>query len=191
MWPIWSNDNIGGTTKTIGEDNSRYLTFHTGVNFNIDCIVNTTIVTNKCGLESCTCMYMYLPDYRWRIRKYMDTQLPHMNHAVHRRLSMAAQRQSAQLLKQQTMSTNSSLNRPIKMRSDQRWKLALTCMENLPKMLPWVGRVGFSSYQTTVDKTVLEFNSALCSIVEDFALSQMPFYLAREGNIRMLAMWLL
>ena len=64
-------------------------------------------------------------------------------------------------------------------------------MENLPKMLPWVGRVGFSSYQTTVDKTVLEYNSALCSIVEHFALSQMPFYLAREGNLQMLAMWLL
>ena len=42
------NDNIEGTTqtiyRTIGKDNSRYLTFHNGGNFNIGCNVNTTIV---------------------------------------------------------------------------------------------------------------------------------------------------
>ena len=35
-----------GTTqtiyRTIGKDNSRYLTFHNGGNFNIGCNVNTT-----------------------------------------------------------------------------------------------------------------------------------------------------
>ena len=109
---------------------------------------------------------MYYPDYRWHIRKYMDTQLPHKNHVVHQRLSMAAQRQSAQLLKQQTMSTNSSLNRPAKMRSDQHWKPALTCMENLPKMLPWVGLICFSSYVNNgLQKTILGFTSVICLIV--------------------------
>ena len=32
--------------RTLGKDNSRYLTFHNGGNFNIGCNVNTTIVAS-------------------------------------------------------------------------------------------------------------------------------------------------
>ena len=48
LWPVWSDGNIEGTTQTvcriIGKDNSRYLTFYNGGNFNIGCNANTIIV---------------------------------------------------------------------------------------------------------------------------------------------------
>ena len=44
-----------GTTQTryriIGKDNSRYLTFHNGGNFNIGCNVNTTIQEARSKLD--------------------------------------------------------------------------------------------------------------------------------------------
>ena len=43
MWPVCSNGNIEGTTCRIGDDNSGYLAFHCGGNFDIGCNANTTI----------------------------------------------------------------------------------------------------------------------------------------------------
>ena len=60
MWPAWSNHNVEGKTeiicRIIGKDNSRYLTFHNGGYFNIDCNVNTTIVNCFTCYTFATCL---------------------------------------------------------------------------------------------------------------------------------------
>ena len=56
-----------GTTQTryriIGKDNSRYLTFHNGGNFNIGCNVNTTIISSDLSIHKYTndlCVATYI-----------------------------------------------------------------------------------------------------------------------------------
>ena len=73
------NDNIEGTTqtiyRTIGKDNSRYLTFHNGGNFNIGCNVVCMRLLAGCDVR----YFSYRLWSSWDMKPILTLSVPGMN----------------------------------------------------------------------------------------------------------------